>query len=231
MRKIAIVYWSGTGNTEAMAAAVAEGVQASEAVLETAAAFDVAALDAYDAVAFGCPSMGAEELEESEFAPMFETCERKLAGKQLALFGSYGWGDGEWMRNWEERCRDDGAALVCEPVICNEAPDAAALAALTRYDWPGNLRQLKNTVKSATLLAAGDYVTCRELPAEVTAPSTGAAAGNPTVPSFSLRDPASEEEQIRRALAAAGGNKSQAAKLLGVDRKTLYNKLHHYGIE
>lgn len=109
--------------------------------------------------------------------------------------------------------------------------DAAALAALTRYDWPGNLRQLKNTVKSATLLAAGDYVTCRELPAEVTAPSTGAAAGNPTVPSFSLRDPASEEEQIRRALAAAGGNKSQAAKLLGVDRKTLYNKLHHYGIE
>ena len=131
MRKIAIVYWSGTGNTEAMAAAVAEGVQASgaEAVLETAAAFDVAALDAYDAVAFGCPSMGAEDLEESEFAPMFETCERKLAGKQLALFGSYGWGDGEWMRNWEERCRDDGAALVCEPVICNEAPDAAALAA------------------------------------------------------------------------------------------------------
>ena len=109
--------------------------------------------------------------------------------------------------------------------------DAAALAALTRYDWPGNLRQLKNTVKSATLLAAGDYVTCRELPAEVTAPSTRAAAGNPTVPSFSLRDPASEEEQIRRALAAAGGNKSQAAKLLGVDRKTLYNKLHHYGIE
>ena len=105
------------------------------------------------------------------------------------------------------------------------------MAAQTRYDWPGNLRQLKNTVKSATLLAAGDYVTCRELPAEVTAPSTGAAAGNPTVPSFSLRDPASEEEQIRCALAAAGGNKSQAAKLLGVDRKTLYNKLHHYGIE
>ena len=60
---------------------------------------------------------------------MFETCEGKLAGKQLALFGSYGWGDGEWMRNWEERCRDDGAALVCEPVICNEAPDDAALAA------------------------------------------------------------------------------------------------------
>ena len=128
MRKIAIVYWSGTGNTEAMAAAVAEGVQASgaEAVLETAAAFDVAALDAYDAVAFGCPSMGAEELEESEFAPMFETCERKLAGKQLALFGSYGWGDGEWMRNWEQECGRIGAELACESVICNEAPDGEA---------------------------------------------------------------------------------------------------------
>ena len=131
MRKIAIVYWSGTGNTEAMAAAVAEGVQASgaEAVLETAAAFDVAALDAYDAVAFGCPSMGAEELEESEFAPMFETCERKLAGKQLALFGSYGWGDGEWMRNWEADCQALGAALVSEGVICQETPDDEALSA------------------------------------------------------------------------------------------------------
>ena len=131
MRKIAIVYWSGTGNTEAMAAAVAEGVQASgaEAVLETAAAFDVAALDAYDAVAFGCPSMGAEELEESEFAPMFETCEGKLAGKQLALFGSYGWGDGEWLRSWEKDCGDAGLNLVCESVTCCDAPDDAALEA------------------------------------------------------------------------------------------------------
>lgn len=102
--------------------------------------------------------------------------------------------------------------------------DAEAVAALTRCEWPGNLRQLKNAVKSATLLASGDYITCRELPAEVT-------AAVPAVPSFSLRDPASEEEQIRRALSAAGGNKSQAAKLLGIDRKTLYNKLHLYGIE
>lgn len=102
--------------------------------------------------------------------------------------------------------------------------DAEAVAALTRCEWPGNLRQLKNAVKSATLLASGDYITCRELPAEVTAAA-------PAVPSFSLRDPASEEEQIRRALSAAGGNKSQAAKLLGIDRKTLYNKLHLYGIE
>lgn len=101
--------------------------------------------------------------------------------------------------------------------------DAAAAAALTRYDWPGNLRQLKNVVMSATLLAQDEYVTCRELPAEI--------AGGGASSTLSLRDPAGEEEQIRRALAAAGGNKSQAAKLLGIDRKTLYNKLHLYGIE
>lgn len=99
-----------------------------------------------------------------------------------------------------------------------------AVKALSGYDWPGNLRQLKNTVMSATLLAAGDYITVGDLPREITEPS---AVGT----SFSLHDPVSEEEQIRRALAAAGGNKSQAAKLLGIDRKTLYNKMHLYGIE
>ena len=103
--------------------------------------------------------------------------------------------------------------------------DPAAAAALARYAWPGNLRQLKNTVRSATLLAAGDYITCRELPAEIVGAPASAA------PSYALRDPVSEEEQIRRALAAAAGNKSQAAKLLGIDRKTLYNKLRLYGIE
>ena len=102
--------------------------------------------------------------------------------------------------------------------------DASALRALTACDWPGNLRQLKNTVMSATLLAAGEYITAEDLPHEITR-----ASG--TVPSYSLHDPATEEEQIRRALAAASGNKSQAAKLLGIDRKTLYNKLHLYGIE
>ena len=101
--------------------------------------------------------------------------------------------------------------------------DPQAAAAMTRYDWPGNLRQMKNAVMSATLLCTGDYITCRELPAELSeAPET------PAVP---LRNPAGEEEQIRRALSMAGGNKSQAAKLLGIDRKTLYNKLHLYGIE
>ena len=87
MRKIAVVYWSGTGNTEAMAASVAEGVQdaGAEAVMMTASEFDVTMMDTFDAVAFGCPSMGAEELEDGEFAPMFETCERKLSGKKIAL--------------------------------------------------------------------------------------------------------------------------------------------------
>jgi flavodoxin short chain len=83
----------------------------------------------YDAIAFGCPSMGAEELEEEEFAPMFEACESRLEGKKIALFGSYGWGDGEWMRNWEDTCRSDGAVLVCDSVICNDAPDEEAVAA------------------------------------------------------------------------------------------------------
>lgn len=103
--------------------------------------------------------------------------------------------------------------------------DAEAAAALMRCDWPGNLRQLKNVVTTATLLAAGEYITCADLPAEVagTAGSEGAA--------MPLRDAAGEEERIRRALAVAGGNKSQAARLLGVDRKTLYNKLRLYGVE
>ena len=85
-------------------------------------------MDEFDAVAFGCPSMGAEQLEEGDFEPMFTACEGKLAGKKIALFGSYGWGDGEWMRNWEETCTSAGAVLACDSVICNAAPDDEALA-------------------------------------------------------------------------------------------------------
>ena len=131
MSKIAVVYWSGTGNTEQMAAQVAEGVRSAggEAVLLTAPEFGPEQLPAYDAVAFGCPSMGAEQLEEGEFEPMFTACEPALSGKKLGLFGSYGWGDGEWMRTWEATCREDGANLVSEGVICNEAPDGEAEAA------------------------------------------------------------------------------------------------------
>jgi len=131
MSKIAVVYWSGTGNTEAMAAKVAEGAKeaGAEVTSFTAAEFSADQLDQFDAVAFGCPAMGAEQLEDSEFEPMFTDCEPKLSGKKIALFGSYGWGDGEWMRNWEEACTADGAVLAHESVICADAPDADAEAA------------------------------------------------------------------------------------------------------
>ena len=129
--KIAVVYWSSTGNTEAMAQAVAEGAKQSgaEVSLLTATEFGPEEMDNYDAIAFGCPAMGAEELEDTEFAPMFESCEDKLSGKKIALFGSYGWGDGEWMRTWEETCQNKGAALACDSVICQETPDDEALDA------------------------------------------------------------------------------------------------------
>ena len=134
MNKTAVVYWSGTGNTEAMAGLVAEGVKAAgaEVGLYRVTDFDADMADDYDAIAFGCPSMGSEELEDSEFAPVFNTCEPKLTGKKIGLFGSYGWGDGEWMRNWEAQCRADGAVIVSAPVICNEAPDSEAAEACRR---------------------------------------------------------------------------------------------------
>ena len=129
MSKVAVVYWSGTGNTEAMAEAVADGIRekGGEAVILTAGEFDRSMIGDYDSIAFGCPSMGDEELEESEFAPMFESCEPDLAGKKIALFGSYGWGDGEWMRKWEKTCKKAGAVFACDFVICNDAPDDDAV--------------------------------------------------------------------------------------------------------
>ncbi len=131
MKKIAVVYWSGTGNTKAMAEAVAAGIKQAngEASIFSADGFSSEGMAAYDGVAFGCPSMGAEQLEESEFEPMFTGCEPQLKGKKIALFGSYGWGDGEWMRNWEDTCTSGGAVLVCDSVICKETPDEAATSA------------------------------------------------------------------------------------------------------
>lgn len=128
MNKIAVVFWSGTGNTESMAEYVAKGVKeaGAEVTIYSSAEFNMDALNQYDAVAFGCPSMGDEVLEESEFEPMFSECKPGLKGKRIALFGSYGWGDGEWMRNWEEDCRTLGAVIVSDSVICNETPDQDA---------------------------------------------------------------------------------------------------------
>ena len=119
MEQVLIVYWSGTGNTEQMAAAVAEGANAE---LFSVSEFS-GKLSDYDRLAFGCSAMGAEELEESEFEPFFAEAESGLNGKTIALFGSYGWGDGEWMRSWVKRAEDDGAVIVGgEGLIANEAP-------------------------------------------------------------------------------------------------------------
>ena len=126
MSKTAVIYWSGTGNTEAMAKAVQKGAGVG-AELFSVSDFDVAKAGAYDAFALGCPAMGSESLEDSEFEPVFDAIKDKLAGKKVALFGSFGWGDGEWMRNWEEACAGAGITLASESVICNEAPDSAAL--------------------------------------------------------------------------------------------------------
>ena len=131
MKKAAVIYWSGTGNTEAMANAVAEGMKGAgaEVSLLSADAVSAADLAGLDAVALGCPAMGSEVLEEDVFEPMFSSCKKQFVGKSAALFGSYGWGDGEWMRNWEETCKADGAVMACDFVICNDAPDEEAIIA------------------------------------------------------------------------------------------------------
>ena len=128
MSKVAVVYWSGTGNTEAMASAVAEGITAAggEASTITAGAFSAAAINDYDAIAWGCSAMGDEVLEESEFQPMWDECKGSLGNKKIALFGSYGWGDGLWMRDWEKECKDLGLNLACDFVIANDTPDEEA---------------------------------------------------------------------------------------------------------
>ena len=129
MKNIAIVYYSGTGNTELLADAVREGVVSvgSSAKKISAGLFGADMLDSYDAVAFGCPASGAENLEEDIFEPMFETLLPHLAGKRIALFGSYGWGDGQWMRSWEQRVKEAGATLVAKSIITMDSPDADAL--------------------------------------------------------------------------------------------------------
>ena len=119
MSKVSIVYWSGTGNTQKMAEAVAEGVKeaGAEADLKFVSAATVDELAAEPAFALGCPSMGAEELEDAEM-------ESKISGKKIALFGSYGWGGGEWMRDWEARIQSAGATVVNgEGIIVNGEPD------------------------------------------------------------------------------------------------------------
>ena len=131
MDKIYVVFWTQGGNTQAMAEAIGEGIREAgkeaEVVFVTGANLDE--LKAAPKFALGCPAMGAEVLEESEMEPFVCDVEGFASGKKIALFGSYGWGDGEWMREWAERVKKDGAVLVNdEGLIVNEAPDDAALA-------------------------------------------------------------------------------------------------------
>lgn len=130
MSKMAVIYWSQTGNTEAMANAIAEGAKSAGAEVSLLRVSEASAADvkACDLLALGCPAMGAEVLEEDEFEPFFSGIEGELSGKKVALFGSYGWGDGQWMRDWWDRAERDGAKLYGgEGLIVNETPDDTGL--------------------------------------------------------------------------------------------------------
>ena len=128
--KVSIVYWSGTGKTEAMAEAALEGAKnaGAEVQLLPVAAADESGLQS-DILLLGCPAMGSEELEESEFEPFFSSVEGSLSGKKVGLFGSYDWGDGEWMRTWQQRVEAAGGVMIEDGLICNNAPDDDALSA------------------------------------------------------------------------------------------------------
>lgn len=128
MNKLAIVYWSGTGNTETVANCIADGARESgaEVAMLPPGEFSAARFSEFGVVAFGCPAMGAEQLEESEFEPMYQDLRGSLSGKPVGLFGSYGWGDGEWIRTWAEDAEAAGARLVVEPVMANGSPDGDA---------------------------------------------------------------------------------------------------------
>jgi len=129
MSKVAVVFWSGTGNTAAMAQAVEAGAKdaGADVTLLTSDDFTADMVGQFDAIAFGCPAMGAEVLEETSFEPMFSAVENSLSGKKIAIFGSYGWGDGLWMRDWEDRCRAAGANLVADGLMANNAPSDSDL--------------------------------------------------------------------------------------------------------
>lgn len=130
MNHIAIIYWSGTGNTESMANAILQGGKNAGAEAELFHVSDISSAKAleFDALALGCPAMGGEVLEETEFEPWFTELEGSLNGKKVGLFGAYGWGDGQWMRDWFDRSKAAGAKLLDEGLMIHETPDAAAIS-------------------------------------------------------------------------------------------------------
>ena len=121
--KVAIIFYSQTGNTEELAKEIAAGVRAAggEAVLMKPQ--EVKHIRNYDSVALGCPAMGFEEIDDDIFEPMYNAIKDDLPQKKVMLFGSYGWGGGEWMRTWEKEITGFGVKLVCDSVICCEGPD------------------------------------------------------------------------------------------------------------
>ena len=131
MEKIYVIYWSMSGNTQAMAEAIAKGINDSgkEAVVQYVSEASVSELQDAKVFALGCPAMGAEVLEEGEMEPFVSEVEGIAAGKKIALFGSYGWGDGQWMRDWEERMSGCGAAIINGAgLLCHETPDDAMIS-------------------------------------------------------------------------------------------------------
>lgn len=127
MDKIYVVYWSQSGNTQIMAEAIGKGITAAGKVAEVVFVTDASIdeLKKADVFALGCPAMGAEVLEEMEMEPFVSAVEGFASGKKIALFGSYGWGDGEWMRDWVDRMTAAGASVVNgEGLMCHEVPDA-----------------------------------------------------------------------------------------------------------
>lgn len=123
--KLLIIYWSGTGNTQEMAEDIKKGAEefSAEVTLKLVSDALPTDLDGYERIALGCPSMGDEVLEEGEMEPFVEAIEGMISGKKIGLFGSYGWGDGQWMRDWEERMSDNGA-MVIGTIITNGSPDS-----------------------------------------------------------------------------------------------------------
>ena len=128
--KIAIIYWSGTGNTELMALNVKKGIEnaGGDADIFSVSSFDAGNINNYSKIALGCPAMGSEVLEESEFQPFYDSVRGSLSGKKVALFGSYDWGDGEWMRNWQDDVSSAGASLVKDGLTANLTPDDNAVS-------------------------------------------------------------------------------------------------------
>ena len=122
-----IVYWSGSGNTERMAELIKKGIISSGQTVETSLVSEVNVDDLLkdEILVLGCPAMGDEVLEESEFEPFIEEIASKVSGKKVALFGSYGWGDGQWMRDFEERMISYGCTIISEPLIIQYSPDGS----------------------------------------------------------------------------------------------------------